>query len=98
MIGAGREVEASQSAPGGTVALFRASLDVLRQGMPEIGIRAPGTKAVQNPLALVAEIRGEMRPALEPIADGETPDEAVLVRIAEMNGPLPKEMNQAVRL
>ncbi|MEM6971341.1 MAG: type IV pili methyl-accepting chemotaxis transducer N-terminal domain-containing protein [Pseudomonadota bacterium] len=96
MVAAGYEVEQSRGALAATVGLFQSSLDALRNGLPAVGIRKPGTKKVQSQLAVVSELWGRMRPVMDATASSGTADQGTLQQVAALNDRLLKEMNAAV--
>jgi hypothetical protein len=72
MIGDGIQVEAAQDKLKEAVALYEVSLAALRNGMPEAGVAAPPTRAIDLWLGDISERWSAVRPVLDTIGSGGT--------------------------
>lgn len=77
-----------------TVALFERTLNGLLEGDAELGLPGTGDPAIRDQLAVVQGLWGQYKPLLDAV---DTSD-AGLARAAELNLPLLKEMNAAVKM
>lgn len=98
LIARGHEVETNRAALGKTVALFDASLEALRFGAPDVGIRPPQGQALIDKLAEVQALWDGLEPVFLAVAEGGEPDPMALVEVSQDNNTLLVTMNEAVFL
>ena len=75
LIGDGLAVDASRAKLAEAIPLYEVSLAALRNGMPEAGVAAPPTHAIDLWLTDVADRWAEVRPTLDAIAAGDAVSE-----------------------
>ena len=94
LVASGIDADANKANLGKTVALFQSTLTGLLDGDEGLGL--PGTKdqAIRDQLAVVQGLWEQYEPVLDAI---DTSD-AGLTKAAELNLPLLKEMNKAVKM
>jgi hypothetical protein len=94
LVATGIDADANKVNLGKTVALFQSTLTGLLDGDKELGL--PGTKdqAIRDQLAVVQGLWKKYKPVLDAV---DTSD-AGLTKAAELNLPLLKEMNKAVKM
>jgi phosphohistidine swiveling domain-containing protein len=94
LVANGIDADINKANLGKTVALFERTLNGLLEGDAELGL--PGTKdqAIRDQLDVVQNLWGQYKPVLDAV---DTSD-AGLAKAAELNLPLLKEMNKAVKM
>jgi hypothetical protein len=91
--------EARRARLSEAVALFDASLDALRTGMPEAGIMPPPSQEIEFRLAWVAQLWGGLRSDLRALTLSEGPVAAeTLSALSERSELVLSEMDETVRL
>lgn len=78
--------------------LFDATLDALRQGMPQVGVSAPPNQTVADGLQVVDDAWVELQPLLQAAMAGETFNEATRVQLFHDLNTLTGKMNEAVKM
>ena len=94
LVANGIDADGNKANLGKTVALFERTLNGLLEGDAELGLTGTKDQAIRDQLAVVQGLWGQYKPVLDAV---DTSD-AGLAKAAELNLPLLKDMNKAVKM
>jgi nitrate/nitrite-specific signal transduction histidine kinase len=95
LVAKGIDAEANRAALAKTAQLFDSTLKGLRDGSAELGLPPTESPVTRKQLGKVEKLWSEFHAVVKPVVDGGAVD---IARVADLNLPLLKNMNTAVRL